>query len=101
MGMEQRRAKRLHHTMPVFVAPIGEDQSIGQEEEGVLYDLSAGGCGFYLEREIPIGERVHVRIILGELLARRFMKPELTARGAVCRIERHDTRFLMGVRFLK
>jgi len=72
MGMEQRRAKRLHHTMPVFVAPIHEDHTAGAEEEGTLYDLSAGGCGFYLQREIPIGERVQVRIILGELLVPAF-----------------------------
>ena len=55
----------------------------------------------YFSQEIPIGERVQVRIVLAELLARKFMKPELTARGAICRIERHGEQFLLGVRFIK
>lgn len=86
--------------MTVHVSLLKEDQA-GSEEIGELYDLSAGGCAFYLHHEIPIGERIQVRIILAELLARRFMKPELTARGAICRIERHGNHFLLGVRFVK
>ena len=101
MGWEQRRQKRIHGAMPVFVARFQGDAPAATEEEGRLYDLSAGGCAFYLPHEIGIGERVQVRIILADLLARKFMKPELTARGAVCRIERHVDQFLMGIRFLK
>ena len=29
------------------------------------------------------------------------MKTELTARGAICRIERHEEKYLLGVRFFK
>jgi c-di-GMP-binding flagellar brake protein YcgR len=101
MGWEQRRQKRIHSAMPVHVRRIQEDQTTDPEEEGRLYDLSAGGCAFYFPHEIPIGERVQVRITLADLLARKFMKPELTARGAICRIERHGDLYLLGVRFVK
>src|SRR5262245_37755848 len=97
----ERRHKRVHYPMAVHVALLNDDLSTQSEEEGRLYDLSAGGCAVYLSHELPIGQRIQVRIILAELLARRFMKPELTARGAVCRSERHDHRFLLGIRFFK
>src|SRR6187401_756096 len=101
MNRSERKYKRVHVPMPLIVAVLNEDSSVQSEEEGTLYDLSAGGCAFYLNREIPIGQRVQVRITLAQLLARRFMKPELTARGAICRIERHENRYLLGCRFFK
>ena len=101
MNRSGRRHKRVHLPMAVYVALLNSDHSTQSEEEGTLYDLSAGGCAFYLQHEIPIGERIQIRIALAELLARKFMKPELTARGAICRIERHEDRYLLGVRFFK
>lgn len=101
MGSEQRRQKRIRYAMPVHVRRFRDGDTLESEEQGRLYDLSAGGCAFYFPQEIPIGERIQVRIVLADLLARKFMKPELTARGAVCRIERHGDQFLLGIRFLK
>lgn len=101
MDSEQRRQKRIRYTMPVLVMRLQDGDTVESEQQGRLYDLSAGGCAFYFPHEIPIGERIQVRIILTELLARKFMKPELTARGAVCRIERHGDQFLLGIRFVK
>lgn len=101
MTQDQRRQKRIRTALPVYVSHIHKDDSVEPETEGRLYDLSLGGCAFYFAQEIPIGERVQIRIVLGELLARKFMKPELSARGAICRIERHGDQFLLGVRFIK
>ena len=97
--MEQRRQKRLKLELPVKICLL--DQEGTPEQEGRLYDLSAGGCAVHFEREIPIGTRVQVRIKLDETLAAKFNKPELTARGAVCRIEHHRDEYLLSIRFFK
>ena len=88
-------------SLPVYVTLIQADHSPGAESIGTLYDLSIGGCAFHHVKELPIGERVQVRIELNEQLAAKFRKPLLTARGVIIRCVReepyHD--FLVSVRF--
>jgi len=99
MGIEQRRQKRLRLELPVRISLL--DREDAAEMDARLYDLSAGGCAIHADHEFPIGTRVHVRITLDENLTARFGKPELTARGAVCRLERHMNEYLVGIRFFK
>jgi c-di-GMP-binding flagellar brake protein YcgR len=101
MGSELRRQKRLHLDLPIHVTLLDEVKGMPSESEGTLYDLSAGGCAFYHSQEIPIGSRVQVKIELNEALTKRFRKKELTARGAICRIQKHASSFLLSVRFFK
>lgn len=101
MASELRRQKRLHLDLPLHVALLDEVKGIPSESEGTLYDLSAGGCAFFHSMEIPIGSRVQLKITLNESLSKRFRKQELTARGAICRIQRHGSEYLLSVRFFK
>jgi c-di-GMP-binding flagellar brake protein YcgR len=99
MGFEQRRQKRLRLELPVRITLLDREEEA--ELVARLYDLSAGGCAVHIDHEIAIGTRVQVRITLDEHLTERFGKPELTARGAVCRLERHMDQFLVSIRFFK
>ncbi len=99
MGIEQRKQKRLRLELPVRISLL--DQENAAETDARLYDLSAGGCAIHVEHEIPIATRVQVRIRLDEHLTEKFGKPELTARGAVCRLERHVNEWLVSIRFFK
>lgn len=101
MASELRRQKRLHLDLPIHVTLLDELKGIPSESEGKLYDLSAGGCAFFHSDEIPIGSRVQVKIALNEALAKKFRKQELTARGAIIRIQKHASEFLLSVRFFK
>jgi PilZ domain-containing protein len=101
MTGELRRQKRLHLDLPIHVTLLDELKGIPSESEGKLHDLSAGGCAFFHVNEIPIGSRVQVKIELDEALKKRFRKQELTARGAIVRIEKHPSGFLLSVRFFK
>jgi c-di-GMP-binding flagellar brake protein YcgR len=101
MASELRRQKRLHLDLPLHVTLLDEVKGMPSESEGKLYDLSAGGCAFFHSNEIPIGSRVQVKIALNETLSKRFRKKELTARGAICRIQKHASEYLLSVRFFK
>jgi c-di-GMP-binding flagellar brake protein YcgR len=101
MASELRRQKRLHLDLPMKITLLDEVKGIPSESEGKLYDLSAGGCAFVYPQEIPIGTRVQVKINLDEALSRKFNKKELTARGAICRIQHRTQGQLLSVRFFK
>jgi c-di-GMP-binding flagellar brake protein YcgR len=101
MASELRRQKRLHLDLPIQVTLLDQLKDLPSESEGKLHDLSAGGCAFFHTNEIPVGSRVQVRIELDEALKKRFRKQELTARGAIVRIEKHSSEFLLSVRFFK
>ena len=101
MASELRRQKRLHLDLPIHVTLLDEVKGVPSESEGKLHDLSPGGCAFFHVNEIPVGSRVQVKIELDEPLQKRFRKQELTARGAIIRIEKHPSEFLISVRFFK
>src|SRR5262245_56125673 len=101
MASELRRQKRLHLDTPIHVMLLDEVKGMPAESEGRLYDLSVGGCAFFQSNEIRIGSRVQVKIALNEPLSKRFRKKELTARGAICRIQKHAAEYLLSVRFFK
>lgn len=103
MGIEQRRQKRVRLDLPVRIHLLtGDDSHLEPFGTGKLHDLSAGGCAFHYHQEIPIGTRVEVQIELDENLTKKFQKPVLTARGAICRIEKHEGKeYLLSVRFFK
>jgi c-di-GMP-binding flagellar brake protein YcgR len=101
MASELRRQKRLHLDLPIHVTLLDELKGMPSESEGKLYDLSAGGCAFFHANEIPIASRVQVRIELNEALSKKFRKAELTARGAIVRIQKQGSEFLLSVRFFK
>lgn len=101
MNSDNRAQKRIRLSLPVHVTMIQADHSLGAESVGVLYDLSVGGCAFHHVQELPIGERVQLRIELNEQLAERFRKPVLTARGVIIRCVREEPHhdFLVSIRF--
>lgn len=101
MNSDNRTQKRIRLSVPVHVTMIQADHSLGAESIGTLYDLSVGGCAFHHVAELPIGERVQVRIELNEQLAARFRKPVLTARGVIIRCVREEPHhdFLVSTRF--
>jgi len=101
MASELRRQKRLHLDLPIHVTLLDELKGMPSESEGKLHDLSAGGCAFFHTNEIPVGSRVQVKIELDEALKKKFRKQELTARGAIIRIEKHPSEYLLSVRFFK
>ncbi len=92
-----RKHKRVRKELRVRIRLLELEDS--PEWEGLLYDLSAGGCAFRTARELPIGTRVQVKITLDEAMAAKLKNTELTARGAVCRIERHMDSYLLSIRF--
>lgn len=100
MGTQQRQ-KRLQIELPVQIKLLDEAKEGERHSEGRLHDLSVGGCAFFHSREIPIGSRVQVKLVLNDVLAKKFQKQELTARGAICRIEKHGKEFLLSIRFFK
>lgn len=101
MDSENRTQKRIRLNLTVHVTMVQIDHSLGAESVGKLYDLSVGGCAFHHTEELPIGERVQVRIELNEQLAARFRKPVLTARGVIIRCVREEPHhdFLVSIRF--
>jgi hypothetical protein len=101
MASELRRQKRLHLDLPIHVTLLDEVKGFPAASEGKLHDLSVGGCAFFHTNEIPVGSRVQVKIALDDALKKRFRKQELTARGAIIRIEKHSSEYLLSVRFFK
>jgi c-di-GMP-binding flagellar brake protein YcgR len=99
--MENRREKRILLALPVQLSLIQEDGSTIREKEAKLRDLSKGGCAILHEREIPIGSRVALQITLDEEHAAKFGKQQLSARGAICRIQKQNSEFLLSIRFFK
>jgi len=98
---ETRKQKRLRLDLPVYIHLMEKLSNLKSNSEGVLYDLSSGGCAFHHAEEIPIGTRVQLRIKLDDRLQKKFKKPELTATGAICRIERHKKEYILSVRFFR
>jgi hypothetical protein len=101
MSSEQKRQTRLQVDLPVLVEQLDDVRKGERRFEGRLHNLSAGGCAFYHSIELPIGHRVQVKIVLNEDLAKKFKRPELTARGAIVRTEKHGEEYLQSVRFFK
>jgi hypothetical protein len=101
MASELRRQKRVHLDLPLKVTLLDEVKGLPSESEGLLYDLSVGGCALIHSHEVPIGTRVKLKINLNEALSKKFKKSELTARGAVCRIQHRSNGHLLSVRFFK
>jgi c-di-GMP-binding flagellar brake protein YcgR len=101
MSAETRTQKRVRLNLSVKLKVLDGQVKAPKETEGRLHDLSVGGCAFYHQTELPIGTRVEVHIELNEALARKFKRPELSAKGVICRIEKHRSKFLLSVRFQK
>ena len=97
--MVERRSKRIRLDLPVDITGLNKDQSVAWQSHGRLHDLSAGGCAFHHDREIPVGERLHLRILLDEEHARKWKTQELHARGAVIRSVHESGGYLLSVRF--
>lgn len=87
--------------MPVEITGLNEDHTPAWQSEGRLHDLSAGGCAFYHSREIPVGERLDLCIVLDPEHARKWKTLELHARGAVIRCTAEGDKHLIGVRFMR
>jgi len=98
---EYRKQKRVRLDLPVYVHLLEKVSKVPTSSEGILYDLSSGGCAFHHAQEIPIGTRVKLRIKLDDKLQNKFKRKELTASGAICRIERHENEYVLSVRFFK
>ncbi len=101
MASELRRQKRVHLDLPLQITLLDEVKGIPSQIEGKLSDLSVGGCAFIYSQEIPIGTRIQLKINLNEALSRKFNKKQLTARGAICRIQHRAQGQLLSVRFFK
>ena len=98
--LTERKGKRLRLDLRVEFDVLNEDHTLAWRGEGRLHDLSPGGCAFYCERDVSVGNRVHVRIFLKGELAEKFHHTELNARGAVVRSIHESDRYLLSVRFL-
>lgn len=94
-----RKQKRIRLDLAVEIKT--SDMTTPVTGVGQLVDLSIGGCSFWLDHEIPIGSRIEVKIALNDALAKKFNKPNLIAHGAVCRIEKRRSRFLISTRFFR
>jgi len=102
MGKEQRKLKRIQFDSPVHVTLLNERNAIVSvvKGEGRLNDLSASGCAFHIGRRIDRGDRVELRIVLNEGLAKKYNQSELTVRGDVVRVSAQPDRgFLVSVKF--
>lgn len=99
---EQRGQKRIQFDSRVQVSILNEKNMIvsNLKQEGVLHDLSAGGCAFYQKQRLQRNDRLQVRIVLNEQLAKKFSQTELTARGKVVRIVQDGDRYLVSMSFL-
>lgn len=99
---EQRGQKRIQFDSPVQVSILNDKNMIvsNLKQEGVLHDLSAGGCAFYIKQRLASNDRIQVRIVLNEQLAKKFNQTELTARGKVVRVATEGDRFLVSMSFL-
>lgn len=96
--MEVRKGKRVRLKARVEVT-IADKQG-RTRTEGILHDLSPGGCAFYHRSPISIGQRVQLRIELDEPLKEKLGKSHLTAVGAVIRSIPDTTRYLVTLRFM-
>lgn len=66
----------------------------GDELDGELHDISAGGCGVYLDEEIPKGVQAGLSVTLSAGLA--FEDPGATARSCVAKGPRYFVGFAFG-----
>ncbi len=101
MASELRRQKRVHLDLPLQITLLDEVKGIPSEIEAKLSNLSAGGCAFICPQELPIGTRIKLKITLNDPLSRKFKKSQLTARGAICRVQSRKEGRLLSVRFFK
>ncbi len=102
MGKEQRKLKRIQFDSPVYVTLLNERNMVVSvvKGEGRLHDLSASGCAFHMGRRLDRGDRVEVRMVLNEGLAKKYNQPELTVRGDVVRVNSHPEKgYLVSVKF--
>jgi c-di-GMP-binding flagellar brake protein YcgR len=97
--MVERRGKRIRLDLPVQISALTKDHTVEWVSEGRLRDLSAGGCAFYHPRDIPVGQRLQMRIVLDENHAFRWKTSELHAVGAVIRSVHENNEYLLSVRF--
>jgi len=96
--MQVRKDRRIRLNLPVEVHTLPEESS--KRSKGMLHDLSPGGCSLFSESQLPVGNRVQVRIHLNEKLQEKFGKEELTARGAVIRSIPKGEGYLITLRFM-
>lgn len=99
MTSKDRESKRIRLDLPVEVTRYADDQSVIGVSQGNLHDLSPGGCAFHHDEEIPVGQRIQVRILLNDELSRKFSSKQLTARGAIIRSVRDRDGCLISLRF--
>ena len=95
-----RDGRRVRLNLPVEVTVYHDDHSIAAKTEGRLHDLSRSGCAFYHAGNLPVGNRVELRIRLTEALARKMNKNELVAHGAIIRSMPEKSGYLLSVRFV-
>ncbi len=98
---EERTARRVKLNLPVKITLLNDDHSLGSESNGRLHDLSRGGCAFYHRSNLPVGKRIELRIRLNEALAKKLMKKELKAQGAVIGSVPEAAGYLLSVRFVR
>jgi c-di-GMP-binding flagellar brake protein YcgR len=96
-----REGRRVRLNLPVDVTVFNDDHTIAAKSEGRLHDLSRSGCAFYHAGNLPVGNRVELRIRLTESLARKMNKTELIAHGAIIRSIPEKSGYLLSVRFGK
>jgi hypothetical protein len=94
-----RDGRRVRLNLPVEIIVFNDDHSIAAQSEGRLHDLSRSGCGFHHNGNLPVGNRVELRIRLTETLAQKLNKPELKAQGAIIRSIPERSGFFISVRF--
>jgi c-di-GMP-binding flagellar brake protein YcgR len=96
-----RDARRVRLNLPVDITVFNDDHTVAAHSEGRLHDLSRGGCAFYHTKNLPVGNRVELRIQLTETLARKMNKSELIAHGVIIRSVPEKSGYLLSVRFGK
>jgi c-di-GMP-binding flagellar brake protein YcgR len=94
-----RDGRRVRLNLPVDITVYNDDHTIAAKSEGRLRDLSRGGCAFFHTKNLPVGNRVELRIHLTESLAKKMNKSELIAHGAIIRSIPEKKGYLLSVRF--
>jgi c-di-GMP-binding flagellar brake protein YcgR len=103
METERRAQKRIQFESPVQISLLNERDVIisSLKSEGVLHDLSAGGCAFYHRQRLAVDDHVQVKIVLNDELTKKYNQNELTARGRIVRISNEaDGRYLTAMCFM-
>jgi hypothetical protein len=99
--MNTRDGRRVKLNLPVSVLLLNDDHSVARETNGKLRDLSRGGCAFFHRSNLPVGNRVELRIHLTDTLSKKLDKEQLKAHGAIIRSIPQPGGYLVSVRFAR